>query len=305
MNMNDIDLSIIIVSFNTKELTIRCLHELDVQLSLSPSVRAEVIVVDNASSDGSEIALSKIHLDHAVYVFVSNRENVGFSKGNNIGLRKSRGKYVLYINSDVMVHSKNSLVADNLIHYMDSHEEVGALTVRVERPDGNVDMASHRGLPTLWRSFTYFMGLEKLIQYLHITDISIREMLGGYHLLEKNLIEEHEIDSGTAAFLFCRGSVIRNLEGFDEQFFMYGEDLDLCFRIKEKGMKIIWYPTYTVLHFKYQSGLGSRDMVMQRRIRWHFYDAMERFFRKHYERKYGFGKHLVYMILKIIKYRYQ
>jgi GT2 family glycosyltransferase len=298
------DLSVIIVSFNTKELTLRCLRELDHALIESPTVHAEVIVVDNASTDGSSSDLSKVRMIHAEYLCIRNSSNVGFSKANNRGLQKSKGRYILFLNSDVLIGGDDgNLNFTDLIQMMDSDDKIGALTVRVELPNGEIDKASHRGFPTLWRSLTYFMGMENLIQKLRITNYKLRMIFGGYHLLERDLTKTYDIESGTAAFLLCRGTLLRELNGFDEQFFMYGEDLDICFQIVRKGYRIVWYPQYKVTHLKYQSGLGSRDKATQRRIRWHFFDAMERFYRKHYHNVYPkVVTWVVYKVLKFIKF---
>lgn len=280
------DISIIIVSFNTKDITLQCVHELDLLFDLSPSVKSEVIVVDNASTDGSANELAKISMAHAQYSFIGNATNMGFSKANNVGLAKATGRYVLFLNSDVMVSSTaRPINFSKLLEHMDSLPNVGALTVRVELPDGKIDPACHRGFPTPWRSLTYFLKAEALMEKLHITHRGLLTIFGSYHLLGEDMGTQHVIDSGTGAFLLSPRRLVDELKGFDEQFFMYGEDLDLCYRMKEKGYQVVWYPSYTVTHLKYQSGLQSRDTSTKQKIRWHFYDAMERFYRKHYEKK--------------------
>lgn len=301
------DLSVIILSFNTKEITLQCLQEFDQICSNLTNLAVQVIVVDNASTDGSVEMLHKFTAKNYSFEAIYNAENSGFSRGNNIGLRSAKGRYVLYLNSDVMT-AKNGKTIDlpKLLAYMDSHKEVGALTVRVELPNGELDPASHRGFPTPWRSLTYFTKLEKLAQVLRITYKDIRTILGGYHLLGEDLNTIHQIDAGTAALLLCRKSLIDELQGFDEQFFMYGEDLDLCYRMKEKGYQVVWYPTYTVTHLKYQSGLGSTDGATKQKIRWHFYDAMEKFYRKHLEKKYCPCINVAILtIIRISKMRYK
>lgn len=281
------DISVIILSYNTKEITARCLTELKELCTQSSPLTFQVIVVDNGSTDGSVEMLRTFSMPECTFEVVYNKENVGFSRGNNIGLQRARGKYVLYLNSDVMVSktSKKIHFAD-LINYMDSHLDVGALTVRVELPSGQIDPASHRGFPTPWRSLAYLLKLEKLAFSVPALHPYLKGIFGGYHLLGADLNMVHQIDAGTAAFLMCRKESIDRLNGFDEQFFMYGEDLDLCFRMQELGQKVIWYPQYTVTHLKYQSGLQSSDAKTKSRIRWHFYDAMEKFYLKHYNKRY-------------------
>lgn len=278
------DLSIVVLSYNTKNTTLRCLKELDLLCSNSPQLSIELIVVDNASTDGSGEALKKCSFQHLQYIPIFNTENVGFSKGNNIALQHARGPYVLFLNSDVMVgvelHKK--IVFSTLLSYLKTHPTVGALTIRLELTNGMIDPASHRGFPSPWRSFTYFTRLERFVAN-HIQNKKLQNVFGGYHLLGKDLSTVHEIEAGTAAFMLCRADVVKELGGFDERFFMYGEDLDLCYRMWAKGYKMVWYPKYTAVHLKYQSGLQARLTDVQKKIRWHFYDAMGLFYHKHYK----------------------
>jgi len=295
------DLSVIITSYNTKEITLRCLSELDEVCGLSKELSIEVVVVDNASIDGSYEALQKIQMVNAKYQVIQNRENVGFSRGNNIGFHQTQGKYILFLNSDAMMKStiNRHVNLTELIYYLKGNSNIGALTVKVELTNGTIDPASHRGFPTPWRSLCYFAGIEKLIHNFNFSSIKLKNHLGGYHLLGEDKNTIHEIDACTAAFLLCPADLIRELDGFDEQFFMYGEDLDLCYRIKQKGLKIIWYPKYSVTHLKYKSGLAAGDKKTQRSIRWYFHDSMEKFYTKHYKANYPFC--INWLILTIIK----
>lgn len=301
------DISVIILSYNTRETTLQCLREFDALCGKFPGLRVQVIVVDNASTDGSVGSLREYHPHNYTIDLRENDVNVGFSKGNNIGLQNAQGRYVLYLNSDVMVqNTAQPMRLDDLTAYMDSHVDVGALTVRVNLSNGQIDPAAHRGFPTPWRSLTYLLKLETLVQRLRITQTDIRRILGGYHLLAEDLAVIHEIDSGTAAFLLCRKDAVDTLKGYDEQFFMYGEDLDLCYRMRMIGYKILWYPLYTVTHLKYQSGLGSQDSRTVRKVRWHFYDAMEKFYRKHYAAKYcPCVNGAILTIIRVEKMRYK
>jgi len=300
------DLSVIILSFNTKEITLRCLREFDQVCKNLNQFQVQVIVVDNASGDGSADMLRNVTANNFALEVIYNTENCGYSKGNNLGLCRAKGRYLLYLNSDVMTADSNRPIdIAKLITYMDSHKEIGALSVRVELPNGELDPASHRGFPSPWRSLTYFTQLERLVQVWGITNKAMRKIVGGYHLLDKDLDTIHQIDSGTGAFLLCRKELIDELKGFDEQFFMYGEDLDLCYRMKEKGYRVVWYPLYSVIHLKYQSGLGSTDGATKKKIRWHFYDAMEKFYRKHFEKKFcPCINAAILMIIKLSKLRY-
>ncbi len=274
------DLSIIIVSYNTLDITRQCFEHLEKALQKSPSVSTEIILVDNHSVDGSVEMLQQCRSDSknvdVKTLFLEN--NLGFSKGNNKGLELVTGKYVLFLNSDVYVQDVN--FAD-LIHYLEEHEKVGVLTVRVQLPNGTIDPASHRGFPSLWNAFTYFTKLEKAFSPVPL----LNRIFGGYHLTHLNLKTIHEIDSPTGAFYLTRASIMNKIKGFDEDYFMYGEDIDLSFRIKELGYKIIYYPLFTVLHLKHRSGLKTTESTVQKKTGEHFYDSMGIFYNKNLAKK--------------------
>ena len=157
------DLSVIILSYNTKDLTKRCILTLLRCLRQSKDLASEVIVLDNASSDGSVKMLKHLQSKNKELKLILSKKNLGFAKGNNQALKIAQGKYILFLNSDVIIQNVNFRT---LINYLDKHSEIGVLTVNVVLPDGNIDPASHRGFPTLWNSLCYFSGLEKLSTYL-------------------------------------------------------------------------------------------------------------------------------------------
>jgi len=281
------DISAIILSYNTKDVTLRCVKELVSSIKKS-NLKAQIIVVDNASTDGSAEALAELKPDGVEYILVKNNENVGFSRVNNIGLKKSTGKYILYLNSDVLVNSSENIPNwTELLERLNSDKSVAGLTVRVNLQNGKIDPASHRGFPTPSRSLWYFLGLEKLVEKIKKTDHKLKKIFGGYHLLHLDVKKEHEIEACTAAFFLVAADVAVGLEGFDEQFFMYGEDLDLCYRIYESGKKLLWFPKYSVTHLKYQSGIGAKSEHTKMKIKKAFYEAMWIFYNKHYKKKYG------------------
>lgn len=273
------DLSVIIVSYNTKDLTFQCISKLQDALSKS-SLKAELIIIDNNSQDDSPEALKKIADNKNIRVLY-NTGNNGYGKANNQGLALAEGRYVLYINSDVLV--PNEPFFDFLINEMDSHSLYGALTVRVQLSSGGIDPASHRGFPTVWRSFCYYVGLEKITTHIPV----LNKVFGGYHLTSLPLATKHEIDSPSGAFFLSRKDLLDTLQGFDEDFFMYGEDIDLAFRIKRLGYLILYDPTYTVLHLKYQSGISkTNNLAIQKKTHDCFYESMAIFYKKHYEKNY-------------------
>lgn len=275
------DLSIILLSYNTCKITVQTLNSLIHALETDSSLKVQIIVVDNASTDGSGEEIQKLKFKSENYhlQFIQNKKNEGFSKGNNRGLAVATGNYILYLNSDMNV---DGLRLSELVTYMDKYQKVGIVTPRVNLTSGQIDPASHRGFPTPWRSLCYFSGLERFFAPLRMTS----RCFGGYHLLERSLDTEHEIEACTGAFLLIRGDVVRELGGFDERFFMYGEDLDLCFRVRQKGLQVIWLPAQKVVHLKYSSGIGSESIETRNRIKAHFYEAMWLFYDKHYSQQY-------------------
>jgi hypothetical protein len=290
-----IELSIIILSYNTKEITKKCLDSLYDSIQYLNS--SEIIIVDNASSDGSREMIQtwqKIHSTSSCIVKTTfNLENKGYPKGNNQGLSKATGSYILFLNSDVVMKSINF---KKILYYLKSHPSIGALTVKVMLTNGTLDKASHRGFPTIWNSFCYFFKFETLFGSIPI----IGRLFGGYHLSYKNLNTIHEIDSPIGAFYMVRSDVLRKLNGFDEQFFMYGEDLDLSYRIKEQGYSIMYYPLFEVTHLKYASGLKKNDLHTNQKTKQYFYDAMKIFYRKHYESKYPwFFNRFIYFFINL------
>lgn len=270
------DLTVIILSYNTRDITKRSLSAVIKSLSAS-QLSTEIIVIDNASTDGSQNALSEFkstHRDNKIDLhIVCNQENVGFPKGNNQGARLAKGRYILLLNSDALIEK---IDFDSVISYMDKHDDIAALTVRVNLQNGSIDPASHRGFPTIWNSICYFTKLEKVTAKLPV----LNKLFGGYHLTYLNLDAIHEIDTPSGAFYLCRREIYENLGGFDEDYFMYGEDIDLSYRIKQTGKKIIYYPHGTVVHLKYSSGLKSKEA--QKKTKDHFYQAMKIFYKKHY-----------------------
>jgi len=273
------DLSVIIVSYNTKDITLTCIDKLSKALQLGSNTW-EIIVVDNNSKDGSQEALQTLHSKGTIQ-FIANPDNPGFGKANNQGLFISKGRYVLYLNSDVYVPEKP--IFDYIIKKMDTVSRIGAMTLKVDLVDGTIDPASHRGFPTVWRSFCYYAGFEKITYHIPY----LNQIFGGYHLAHLPLNTEHEIDTPTGAFFFCRRNILETLRGFDEDYFMYGEDIDLAFRIKRLGYSIVYDPQYSVIHLKNQSGIKKKNnVVIRKKTSIHFYESMIIFYRKHYERIY-------------------
>lgn len=294
-----IDLSILIVSYNTKQTTIECIKKLIQALQHNTHISTEIIIIDNNSTDGSieqikseksQIKNQNIHLK-----LIANEENVGFGRANNEGLAVSEGKYILFLNSDVFVQDTHF---EDLLYYMNKNPQVGALTVRITTPNGALDIASHRGYPSLWRSFTYFSKLEQIFAKIPY----LSQIFGGYHLRHLNLNSIHEVEAISGAFFLTRKHILDQTGGFDTRFFMYGEDIDLCYQITQMKYKIIYYPLFSVLHLKYQSGLNKKDVKVKSKTKDFFYDSMRLFYDKHMAQKNGaLLNHLVYLFIHLKK----
>jgi hypothetical protein len=274
-----IPLSIIIVSFNTKEIIRKCLLSLKANFEKYP-INYEVIVVDNDSHDGTvEFLLDLEKKQKNLHIFL-NKKNLGFGKANNIGLKKSKGKYILYLNSDAII---TNIDFRDLIRVMEMENNIGALTVKVVLSNGEIDPASHRGFPTLWNSFTYFSGLERL--FINIPFLN--KIFGGYHLVNLNLNNIHQVDVITGAFLLSKKEILDKIGGFDEDYFAYGEDIEMAFQIKKLGYKIIYYPLWKVLHLKSVSGLKKKgNETVRKKTSGYFFDSMKIFYNKHYSQNH-------------------
>jgi len=291
-------LSIIVLSYNTREVTEQSLLSLFKTLALEKT-ECEVVVADNGSTDGSVEMLKKLlktPLPSTIQcILIMNHDNKGFTVGNNAALKKTTGEYVLFLNSDVLV---TNVVFRPILDFLDDNRMVGALTVTVSLEDGKHDMAAHRGFPTIWNAFYYFSQLEKLTAAIPY----IRTLFGGYHLNYMDFGRIHEVDAISGAFLLTRRSLLTELKGFDEDYFMYGEDIDLCYRIKKKGFSIVYYPTFSVVHLKYKSGLRKEKTKTQHKTKDYFYDAMKIFFDKHYSSSYpSFVKPLIHSLIDLKK----
>lgn len=287
-----IDLSVIIVSYNTKDLIGNCLDS--IKLS-KDRFFWEVFVVDNASEDSSPEFLKK---NYPWVNLVLNEKNLGFAKAVNLAIRKAKGRYILLLNPDTILE-RNTLL--EMITFMDKNPQIGISTCRVEMPNGEIDWASHRGFPTPWRSFAYFSRLAKLFPRTRI--------FGGYHLEFEDLAKPHEVDSPCGAFYLIRQEVVKKIGLFDEDYFIFAEDLDFSFRTKEAGYKIFYYPKVKVIHFKgASSGMHQVKSQTKKAIRKKatesFYDTMKIFYRKHYEDKYPkLVKFIVFLGIDFLKNR--
>ncbi|TMV50788.1 glycosyltransferase family 2 protein [Paenibacillus mesophilus] len=260
------DLSIVIVNYNTKELTLTCLQSL---YQSKTTYKYEIILIDNCSVDGS--VQSAFELYPRVNLIL-NAENVGFSKANNQGIDIAKGRFILLLNSDTVVEPDT---LEAMLRFMDDHPEVGASGCKVVLPDGTLDKACRRGFPTPLTTFYYVLGLSKLF--------SKSPRFNSYHMEYLNEDEAYPIDCLVGAFMMVRREVIEQVGKLDERFFMYFEDTDWCFRIQKAGWINYYYPKTKITHFKRGSSRGRPY-----RITYEFHRAMKLFYDKHYREKYPF-----------------
>lgn len=281
----DVDLSIIILTYNGKEITLKTLASYYKALAADKNHTYEVVAVDNDSADGVADAIT---VSFPQTKIIRNRENFGFAKGNNIGYKESRGRYLLFSNPDVEVNEKT---LPTLIDLMDKNPSVGACTPLLTLVrTGNIDWGAHRGFPTPWAAFTYFTGLAKIFRRSRF----LSKLFGRYHLLDRDLRVEHEVDAIRGGFFFVQRDIFEICGGWDEDYFMYGEDIDLSFQIKKRGYKIMYYPQSKALHYhgamtglkKGTVGLSPEALKVRQQTYNAFYDTMKTFFDKNYKNKY-------------------
>ncbi len=276
--MAKVELSIIIISFNTKDLTAACIDSI---IKHPRGISYEIIVVDNASKDDSVDVLRKLKNNNLK--IVANKENLGFSRANNIGIKQSSGRYVLFLNSDTVIPEKTF---EYMVKFMDEQKDAGAATCFVRMPNGKLDDAAHRGFPTPWNALSHFSGLSKVFPD--------SLFFNGYHMAWKDLDKAHEIDALAGAFMIVRREAGEQAGWWDEDYFFYGEDIDFCYMLKEKGWKIYFVPDVEILHYKGVSGGIKKESqtittANQETKRWvtnQRFDAMKIFYRKHYLKKY-------------------
>ena len=255
-------LSIVILSYNVKKLLLDCLKSI-------PSHKDwEIIIVDNASIDGSDKLAT-----------IKNKTNTGFAAGNNIGIKKAKGKYILLLNPDTIVRPKT---IETVLEYMQSHPDVGAATCRVELPDGSLDYSCHRGFPNPWNSLMHFLRLRSSYSLKNIPDTT------------------HEIDALTGAFALVRRPAGDQVGWLDEDYFWNGEDIDFCYKLKEAGWKVMYIPDVKITHFKGSSAKATKDT--RRKWATDSTQVMELFYKKHLAQKYPFFINwLVYAGIFILK----
>lgn len=253
-------LSVIIVNYNVKYFLEQCLCSV---VKACKNITAEIIVVDNNSTDGSRDFLPQ---RFPSVNFIWNGVNVGFAKANNQALTTAKGEYILFLNPDTIVPED---CFENCIRFFQSHQQLGALGVRMIDGSGKFLKESKRAFPSPLTSLYKLTGLTKLFPRSKI--------FGKYHLGHLSENENHEVDVLAGAYMMMPAKVLNTVGSFDETFFMYGEDVDLSYRVQKAGYKNFYFAESTIIHFKGESTKkGSLNYVRL------FYSAMSLFVKKHY-----------------------
>ena len=259
-------LSVIIVNYNVKYFLEQCLCSVQKAIAV---IDAEIIVIDNHSTDGS---LEYLRPLFPSVIFLVNEKNIGFGKANNIALQKAKADFILFLNPDTIV---NETCFSHCISFLKTAQNNGAAGIRMIDGSGKFLPESKRSFPSPVSSFYKLIGLASLFPSSKCFN---HYALGN---LDKN--KTHEIDVLAGAFMIIKKEVLEKVSGFDESFFMYGEDIDLSYRIKHAGYKIFYLGETTIIHFKGES--AKKQNINYVRM---FYNAMDIFVSKHYSRTVSF-----------------
>ncbi|MEM7801840.1 MAG: glycosyltransferase family 2 protein [Chloroflexota bacterium] len=253
-----IDLSIIIVSWNVVDLLRACLTSI---FTNGKGISLEVIVVDSASSDAS---VKMVKTEFPQVTLIARSDNVGFPKGNNIGLEAARGRFIYLLNPDTIVVDS---ALQTMLAYLDAHPQVGLVGSQLRFPDGEIQ-ASRRRFPTLWTG---------IFESTWLQEVAPKRILAHYYMEDKKDDEICEADWVMGASMLLRREVAEACGGMDAAYFMYSEELDWCRRIREAGWKIVYLPTAQIIHYQ---GKSSEQASTARHI--NFNRAKIRYFRKYH-----------------------
>lgn len=254
------DLSVVILSYNVKYLLDACIESV---VQASQHLSTEIIVVDNASTDES---VSLVREKYPHINIIENKINIGFAKANNIAAHTAKGIYLLILNPDTVV---NTSAIHEALHHLKTHRETGLIGVRMHDHRGNYLPESKRGFPSLLSSFFKITGIYRLFPK--------SDFFNHYYLGSKNRAEICEVEVLAGAFMMMPKSVFEEVGGFDENYFMYGEDIDLSGKVKKLGKKLIYLGSEEIIHLKGRSARFDSYLHVR-----NFYKAMKIFVDKNY-----------------------
>jgi GT2 family glycosyltransferase len=259
-------LSVVFLNYNTRDLTRQALSSV---LAAAEGLAVEIFVVDNASVDGSADMVAE---EFPQVKLICNEANVGFAAGNNVALRQVTGEYVLLINTDTIVR-RDAL--RTMVEFLDAHPEAGACGCKILDPDGTLQLDSRRGFPTPLAAFCKMSGLSRFFPK--------HPLIAHYHMTYLDPEQTTEIEVLSGSCMMVRKAAMDQVGLLDEDYFMYGEDIDWCYRFHQAGWKIYYVPTTSIIHFRGESGRGVPLRILYRKSR-----AMSIFVNKHMARRFRF-----------------
>lgn len=253
-------LTVIIVNYNSTDFLEPCLKSI---LDHTRLENYRIAVVDNASDDQD---FSRLEQLSPRIRFILNSQNLGFATACNQGIQAFPSEYYLFLNPDCVIEES---AIDRTLSFLASSPEAGIAGCRVNHPDGTLQLACRRRVPRPSTAFFRFTGLSYLFPR--------NQTIGAYNMTYEDLNQIHEVEAISGSFLMFRREILDDIEKMDEDFFLYGEDLDFCYRATLKGWKVFYFPHAQVVHYKRRS--SSRA---PRLSNYHFYKSMEIFYRKHF-----------------------
>ena len=273
-------LSIVIVNYNVKYYLEQCLRSVE---RAAANIAHEVLVVDNASEDGS---MEYLKPRFPNVTWIESKENGGFSHANNIGFGRASGEYILMLNPDTIV---TRAALEGCVQFMDAHPEAGAAGVKMINKNGTFAMESRRGIVKPWVAFCKATGLCRRYPK--------SRLFGHYYMSYLDTEEANPIEMVSGAYMFLRRATLDRVGTLDEQFFMYWEDSDLSYRILKSGEKNYYLP-HTIFHYKGESSVKSRL-----RYRYWLYSSLATFFKKHFPLYHILFYIPIHIAVAILKFR--
>jgi GT2 family glycosyltransferase len=273
-----IELSIVIVNHNAEKLLIECLGSVYQKIE---NLSFEIFVVDNNSSDNSVIETRK---KFPRVKIIENKKNVGFVRANNQAIEKSTGNYIFLLNPDTFLLTN----IKEIINFLESNNSIGCCGPLVLNKDLTMQRQCKRGFPTPWTAFTYVTGLWRIFSKFSWG----KKIFGSYFLLNKSDEERCEVDQISGSAMIVKRKVIETVGLLNEDYVMYWEDSDWCFRIKDAGYKIYYYPSVKIIHY---GGQGGSQFHVIKNL-YYFHRGSYIFYRKHLSPKYFFIINFIYYI---------
>jgi GT2 family glycosyltransferase len=274
------DLSVIIVNYNSAAFLKECL----ISLGKQQGITLQVIVVDNCSTDDS---VELVRADFPWIELVCRNTSLGFSAGNNAGVALAAADHILFLNPDTKF--TNPLTLKKCLEKYQTTQGIGVLTCRIDLVlTGGIDQTCHRGFPTPWASLTHFSGLSRAFPQT--------KLFGQYYMTHLGYTTEHQIDAAGGMFMLVSRKIGDKIGWWDEEYSLYGEDIDFCYRVKQAGFSVLYWPSETVLHYKgAATGMSKQSKTVTtasiattKQVKSLSIEAMEIFYRKHFQSKYPF-----------------